>query len=313
MGIDSFWFYEIFRGYEAFARAGYLAGITSNAKIGVGVVNPYSRHPAVTAMGAMFLSNFSGGRGTLVVGVGSGDWVGGLLGYDQSKPGQRLSEYVSILRRLLEGEEVTYRSDSFALNKVKLFPGPEHPVPIIIACEQPKMIRLAGKIGDGLYLEPTCCPIGYIKWAKRMVEESGAKGRDFRLIANLPLSVTDNPEKARAEMKPTMAFHLSFPQEAKLYLEKSGFPASLGEEIGRVSGVPKLIQEGKNPAEAFDNGGLQKAAALVPDEFVDQSSVIGDLATCRSRLLELEKAGLTDVVFSFQDGNERNFSVLPRA
>jgi len=65
-GVDSFWMYEIFQGYEAFSRAGYLAAITKKAKIGAGVVNSYSRHPTITAMGAAFLANVTQGRANLV-------------------------------------------------------------------------------------------------------------------------------------------------------------------------------------------------------------------------------------------------------
>jgi len=302
--------YEIFQGYEAFSRAGYLAAITKKAKIGAGVVNSYSRHPTITAMGAAFLANVTQGRANLVIGVGGDSWVGGMLGYDQSHPLQRFKEYMSVLRTLLRGSEVNHRSMNFILNKVKLAPPPEYPVPIIVACEQPKMIRLAGKLADGLYLEPACCSIGYIKWVAQTVRERRQEMRHFQLIANLQLRITENAVEARASMKPMLAFHLSFPGEGELYLEKAGFPASLAGEIGEASGVRRLIREKRSPLEAFETDGLKEAAKLVPDEFVDQCAVIGDLERCKDRLSELESAGLTDVVFSFQENESENLRIL---
>ena len=312
LGIDSFWMYEIFQGYEAFARAGYLAAITSRAKISVGVINSYSRHPAIAAMGVSLLANMTGGRATLLIGVGGDSWVGGLLGYQQTKPLQRFNEYVTILRRLLSGDEVDYQSDNFTLNRVKLTPAPGYPVQIITACEQPAMMKLAGKLTDGVYLEPACCSIGYVKWA---VQASGGpvnQPRGFRVIANLPLRITENIEEALSSIKPMLAFHLSFPGEGELYMEKAGFPPSLAEKIGDASGVRHLIREKRSPLQAFETGMIEKAAAMVPDEFADQCSVIGDLDACKDRLKELQRAGLTDVVFSFQDDQRQDLAILPR-
>jgi 5,10-methylenetetrahydromethanopterin reductase len=311
LGADSFWIYEIFQGYEAFARAGYIAGKLEKAKIGVGVVNSYSRHPAITAMGASFLANMTGGRATLVAGVGGDSWVGGMLGYDQTGPVKRFREFVMLLRQLLRGETVNHRSTNFALNGVKLNPVPEDPLPIVVACEQQKMMTLAGEIADGVYLEPSCCPMGYIRWAAQTARRSHKESGEFAVIANLPLRITDNPEEAHASIKPMIAFHLSFPGEGELYLEKAGFPPTLSKEIGETSGVRLLLREGRSPTGVFGSERLKKAAELVPDEFIDQCSIIGDLDTCKGRLSELEKAGLTDLVVSFQDDRKEDLAILP--
>lgn len=302
--------YEIFQGYEAFARAGYLAARSEKAEIGIGVLNSYSRHPAVTAMGLSFLSNMTGGRAAVVVGVGGDSWVGGMLGYDQKGSVQRFREYVSVLNRLLLGETVNLRSANFALNGVKLNPLPENPIPIIAACEQPKMMQVAGEIADGVYLEPSCCPIGYIKWAAKTATQSHKGSSEFRVIANLPIWITEDIEDARSSMKPTIAFHLSFPGEGELYLDKAGFPSSLAKEIGEVSGVRSRIRDGRALTGVFGSDGLKKAAQMVPNEFIDQCALIGDLKTCKNRLAELEKAGLTDVVFSFQDDRKEDLAIL---
>jgi 5,10-methylenetetrahydromethanopterin reductase len=310
LGADSFWMYEIFQGYEAFARAGYLAAITTKPRIAVGVINSYSRHPAITAMGASFLANLTGGRASLVIGVGGDSWVGGTLGYDQSKPLRRFGEYIGILRNLLEGREVDHHASNFTLNKVKLNPTPDYPIPIIVACEQPEMMRLAGKLADGIYLEPSCCSIGYMRWVVQTIKETRPETRRFQVIANLPLRITEDVEKARSGIKPMLAFHLSFPGEGELYLEKAGFPPSLAKEIGEASGVRRLLREKRSPLEVFEKG-IENAAEMVPDEFVDQCAVMGDLKTCKDRLTELESAGLTDVVFSFQDDQGENLRILP--
>jgi 5,10-methylenetetrahydromethanopterin reductase len=310
LGIDSLWMYEIFQGYEAFARAGFIAAKTRRARIGVGVVNSYSRHPAVIAMGASLLTNMTGGRAALVAGIGGDAWVGTMLGYDQSRPTERFREFLTILRDLFRGQEVNHQSSNFVLNKVKLFPAPEHQVPIIVACEQPKMMKLAGELADGVYLEPTCCPLGYIRWAADTIHPSRERNDGFRVIANLPLRITMDLEVARNEIKPMLAFHLSFPGEGELYLEKAGFSPSLSEEIGEASGVRLRIREKRSMTGIFGSEDLKRAAEMVPDKFVDQCAVLGDIDTCKRRLSDLERAGLTDVVFSFQDDRTEDLAII---
>ncbi len=173
------------------------------------------------------------------------------------------------------------------------------------------MKDLAGKIADGVYLEPSCCPIGYIKWAAETVKRSHPGSKNFRVIANLPLAITEDVDKARSSIKPTIAFHLSFPGEGELYLEKAGFSPSLSKEIGEASGVLSRIREGRSLSGVFGSENLKKAAELVPDKFIEQCAVIGDLHSCKRKLAELESAGLTDIVFSFEDDRTGDLAILP--
>ena len=309
-GVDSFWMYEIFQGYEAFSRAGFLSAIAHKAKISVGVVNSYSRHPVITAMGAAFLSNLSGGRAQIVLGIGGDSWVGDILGYDQSRPLRRFKEFTTILRGLLNGKTMDSQSGNFKINNVRLDPASQHNIPIIVACEQPSMMRLAGRIGDGVYLEPACCPEGYIRWAAETARHASTAPDGFRIIANLPLKITRDHQKARDSAKPMLAFHLSFPGEGELYLEKAGFPKALASEIGEASGVRKLLRAHQDPTQVFENRMIQKGASLVPNEFVDQCIVMGTQEECLDRLAELERAGLTDIVFSFQEDYSEKIAFL---
>ncbi len=303
--------YEIFQGYEAFARAGYIAAKTSRAAINVGTINPYTRHPAVVGMGANFLSTFTKGRASVLVGYGNPSWVGKVLGYERVRPRERTEEFVGILRQLFKGEEVTHRSKNFVLDRVKLAPGPEYKIPIIMAAIQPPTLELAGRIADGAFLQPDCCTTGFIKRAAR-IAKSQCKNDGFKVIASMPLVITKDLEKARASIKPLLAFHLSHPAEGKMHFEEAGYPVSLSDEIGEASGVRRLLREGRNPVAVFETDALNKAGELVPDDYVDQCSVIGDLDTCKDRLKELERAGLTDVVFSFPYDAKDELAILGR-
>ncbi len=89
-GFDSLWMYETYFAAESFSRAGFIAALTEHCKIATGVVNPYTRHPGLIALGAATLDRLSGGRLILVMSSGGKEWTEGILGYSRRKPGTDL-------------------------------------------------------------------------------------------------------------------------------------------------------------------------------------------------------------------------------
>ena len=106
-GYSSLWVTERYFHEETFALLGHLAAATASLRLGVGVVNPYGRHPALTAMGAATLDRLSGGR--FILGLGRSerdDVVEDKLGRSHAKSRRRLRETVHSVRALLAGERV---------------------------------------------------------------------------------------------------------------------------------------------------------------------------------------------------------------
>ena len=60
-GYESLWVTERYFHEETFSMLGFLAAVTHDIKLGVGVVNPFTRNPALTAMSAATLDRISGG------------------------------------------------------------------------------------------------------------------------------------------------------------------------------------------------------------------------------------------------------------
>jgi alkanesulfonate monooxygenase SsuD/methylene tetrahydromethanopterin reductase-like flavin-dependent oxidoreductase (luciferase family) len=76
-GIDSLWFIEDYFQTGAFAIAGAAAAVTTRVDLGLGVVNPYSRHPALLAMETATLAAIAPGRVALGLGTGVRHWIEG--------------------------------------------------------------------------------------------------------------------------------------------------------------------------------------------------------------------------------------------
>lgn len=137
----------------AFATIGAMAAATSSIEFSTGVTTPLFRyHPAVVAQAAATLDRLSGGRFTL--GVGTGENINeGPLGYVFPKYAERnarMTEALEIMRRLLDGEKLTFDGQFYRADRAKLYSPPLGPVPILMAAGGPKSATLAGEMAQGV-------------------------------------------------------------------------------------------------------------------------------------------------------------------
>jgi len=137
----------------AFATIAAMAQATTKIMFTTGVTTPLWRfHPAVVAQAAATLDRISGGRFTL--GVGTGENLNeGPLGYEFPKYAERaarMSEALEIMRRLLDGEKLTYDGDWYTTDRAKLYSPPVHDVPIYMAAGGPKSAALAARRAEGI-------------------------------------------------------------------------------------------------------------------------------------------------------------------
>jgi G6PDH family F420-dependent oxidoreductase len=137
----------------AFSTIGAMSAVTSRVEIITGVTTPLFRyHPGVVAQAAATLDRLSGGRFTL--GVGTGENINeGPLGYEfpaYAERNSRMAEALEIMRRLLDGEKLTYQGVYYRTDRAKLYSPPFGPVPILLAAGGPKSAALAGELTQGV-------------------------------------------------------------------------------------------------------------------------------------------------------------------
>ena len=137
----------------AFSTIGAMAAATTTIELATGVTTPLFRyHPAVVAQAAATLDRLSEGRFTL--GVGTGENINeGPLGYTFPKYAERnarMDESLEIMRRLLDGEKLTYSGDYYTTDRAKLYSPPLGDVPILMAAGGPKSATLAGQKAQGV-------------------------------------------------------------------------------------------------------------------------------------------------------------------
>jgi G6PDH family F420-dependent oxidoreductase len=137
----------------AFSTIGAMAQATERVQLITGVTTPLFRfHPGVVAQAAATLDRLSNGR--FVLGVGTGENINeGPLGYEfpaYAERNARMSEALEIMRRLLDGEKLTYEGNFYVTDRARLYSPPVGPVPILLAAGGPKSAVLAGELAQGV-------------------------------------------------------------------------------------------------------------------------------------------------------------------
>jgi 5,10-methylenetetrahydromethanopterin reductase len=160
LGFGTFWLPEdpIFPG--AFATASAIANNTSKTKIGIGVLNPWTRHPVQTAMEVAALDDIAEGRVVLGLGASVKLWIRDQLGIPYVTPVTALRETVAILNGLLGGDRVDHDGHLLKANGLRAtFALPRRHVPIYLGVMAPRALALAGEVADGVLLNSIVSPV----------------------------------------------------------------------------------------------------------------------------------------------------------
>lgn len=136
---------------DVFVAMTAIATATERIAIGTGIVNPFTRNPALTAAAIASVDEISGGRAFLAIGAGGGLSLGP-LGIERVHPLARVREAIEVSRRLFSGETVTYAGDAVTLRGVTLaYARPD--IEVWFAGRGDQMLRQAGELVDGVLLE----------------------------------------------------------------------------------------------------------------------------------------------------------------
>jgi alkanesulfonate monooxygenase SsuD/methylene tetrahydromethanopterin reductase-like flavin-dependent oxidoreductase (luciferase family) len=128
------------------------AAATSSLRVGSFVSNVMNRHPAVLARMLATISDQSGARVDLGIGVGGNPEEMAAYGITFPSPPERvavLEEAVAVMRALWSGGPVDYDGRLFKLRAAHAFPVPAPAPRVIVGGEKPAGARLAARVGDG--------------------------------------------------------------------------------------------------------------------------------------------------------------------
>jgi 5,10-methylenetetrahydromethanopterin reductase len=291
-GFASMWFAEnpFERGIFPLISACLLA--TRRIRAGIGIVNPYMRHPAQIAMEYAALDEIAPGRALLGIGSGIGAQIE-RLGF-RYRPVAAMEDAMQIVRGLLRGETVRYRGTVFSADGVALrFDPPRQHVPIYMASMGDRSLALCGRIADGLIIS-NMCPLGYAQRAVGIAGEAAQQaGRPLPdVVQYVPCVARPDRAEARNVAKTEIGAML-----ARFWPIGDDWPP-VRETIVRHSGISKA--EVVAALDRLRRG--EPAAALLDDRFVDAFAIAGTAADCLAAAARYRHAGVNELVLTFAGG-----------
>jgi F420-dependent oxidoreductase-like protein len=296
LGYDSVWTAESY-GTDAVTPLAYLAAKTSRIRLGTGVMQLAARAPANAAMCAMTVDALSGGRFIAGLGVSGPQIVEGWYGEPWGKPYWRVKDYVAIMRKIFrregpvthEGREISlpYRGEgAMGVGKpLKSIIHPRPDLPIWLGTGGEAMVKLTAEIADGwlpLGFVPGSLP-EYLPWLEEGFRRAGngKSLKDLEIVASVRVEAGDDVKAALAKLKPQIALYVGGMGHRDKNFHKD-----------------MLVRRGfKDAAQRIQELYLahrkDEAAAAVPDEWVDQSSLVGPPARIKERFRAWAESGAT--------------------
>jgi 5,10-methylenetetrahydromethanopterin reductase len=252
-----------------------MAMKTSRIVVGSFIAIIYHRHPHIAAQGAVAISEMSGGRYILGLGLGHPPRVKG-MGMKMGKPSEDIRNYVKEVRGLLEGRRVydiptqTYQGEELR------FRLPKNPVPVYTAAVGEKMTQLGGELSDGLmlYMVPHSRLRQLIDARDRGAKGAGRKPSDVEVNLGVHTFLSNDLEVARDKARETLTYWLALP----------AYNSSI-----RESGYEKEADELK---DAFARGDQEALRDGITDAIIDEFCLVGPPERCCERLDAFREAGV---------------------
>ncbi len=306
LGYHSVWTAEAY-GSDALTPLAFLAARTETIKLGAGIMQMPARSPAMTAMTAATIDQMSNGRFLLGLGVSGPQVVEGWHGRPYGKPLGVTREYVAIVRKALARDEpVTFDGDYYQIpfhgdgstglgKPLKLMVKPKNPhLPIYLAAIGPKNVRLTAEIADGwlpLFYSPERAKDIYGPLLDEGFAASGdaEKAERFDIAASVFASVTDDLDRARLESKPMLALYIG-----GMGAKGKNFYNDLAKRYGYEKAAEQI-------QELYLGGKKMEALRAVPDDLVDELSLIGTKERIADRLDVWRQAGVTTLILNSTD------------
>jgi F420-dependent oxidoreductase-like protein len=280
--------------FDAVSQLGFIAARTARLQIASGILPIYSRTPALTAMTAAGLDFVSGGRFTLGIGSSGPQVIEGWHGVPYDAPVGRARELIEICRMVWRRDRLEYHGKYYNLpldggtglgKPLKLINQPvrQH-IPIVIAALGPKNVALAAEIADGWQ------PVFYFPekaaaaWTEPLA--AGAAKRDpalgkLDIFAAAPLAIGADVTHLRDLSRPFFALYIG-----GMGARGKNFYFDLACRFGYEAEAIAI-------QDAYLDGRKDEAAALVPAELIEKTTLIGPHGYIAERIEAFRESGVT--------------------
>ncbi|MGE0387878.1 MAG: LLM class F420-dependent oxidoreductase [Gammaproteobacteria bacterium] len=302
LGFDSVWTAETYSS-DAITPLAYLAAITKRIRLGTGIVQLAARTPANLAMCAQTIDAMAGGNRVIIgIGVSGPQIVEGWYGQPWGRPNYRMRDYVAIIKKIFareapaahEGKEISLPYNgpgASGLGKpLKNIMHGNPNIPVVLGTATELNIRMTAEVADG-WMCMSSWP-GCMKVYEPLIQEGmarrkdGKQRKDFQVIGSVNVQVTDDVRAALDASKPNIALYVG-----GMGAKEKNFHNQAMRKRGYVDAAERI-------QELFLAGRKDEAAAAVPDEYVDESGVIGPPERIKERWKAWADTGFDSLILT---------------
>jgi F420-dependent oxidoreductase-like protein len=295
LGYSVVWAAEAY-GSDSPSMLAWMAGQTGRIDVGSAVMQIPARTPAATAMTAATIDALSGGRFRLGLGVSGPQVSEGWHGVRFAKPLARTREYVDIVKLAIARKPVEYAGAHYTLPlpdgpgkalRLGFHPPREH-IPIYLAAVGPKNLELAGEIADG-WLAVFFAPEFAAEQLATITagrQKAGKELAGFDVVPSVPVVVGDDVAACAELVRWYAALYVG-----GMGSREQNFYNQLATRMG-YGDAAREVQD------LYLSKRQRDAAAAVPLEFIDRTSLLGPKKRIAERLREYADAGVTTLSVS---------------
>lgn len=271
VGYQWFWYTDVRFARDCYLGLAAVAARTSRMRLGPGVTDPYSRHPALTASAIATLDEMCGGRAALGLGTGGAGFRE--LGLQRTLPVAAMRETVDLVRALLRGDTVNQQGKVVRLTNGRMtFTPPSPDLPIYFATHGAQVTRLAAQIADGVLIANTLAPAAFAQYLHQLDAGFERAARDpstFDIGLRVEACIADDDDAAFTVMRRRAAARLlgQYPHWDHL------------AELGIA-----LPPEFADIAQARAPDATDRAAPLLPREAVETMVLAGNAESVAQQL-----------------------------
>ena len=293
MGYDSVWSAEAY-GNDAVTSASWVLANTSKIRVGTAIMQMPARTPAMCAMTAMSLDQLSGGRFIVGLGASGPQVVEGWHGVPYGKPVTRTKEYIQIMRKIFKREgPVEFDGQMYQMpNQSEGTTGLGKPlksilaatdIPIYTASITPAGLRCAGEVADGVFpvwMDPNKYSVLGESIGEGFEKAGNGKSlKDFDVAPFVTVALNDDLDAAYDALRPWLALYIGgMGAKNKNFYHEYATRLGYGDAADQIQ---TLYLSGKKP----------ESEALVPNELLDEVSLIGPRERIIERLGPWKEAG----------------------
>jgi len=293
-GFEAVWQAESRLVRDAIVPMAAYAAVTERVKVGSGVLNNWTRNIGLLASTFLTLDDLAPNR--VICGIGAWwDPLARNVGIDRKKPLTAMRETITVLRRLLNMERVSFDGEFIHVHEIELdvVHGRREPrnVPIMLGATGDLMTELTGEIADAAVLN-YCVPPEYNDRALELLEKGAKKaGRKWEEIDRPQLIVCSVDEDHDTAIETTKMLLCQYLAQQPHIAKASGVSEEVVQEIQSILGWPATKEQ------------INRAKHLVPDELVQRITASGTPAEARAKVAEYTKRGCTCPILYAAGGN----------